>query len=161
MLDSILISSIRDIFLHQRPHVSISDATALLGWTRGEMRTAIAAGEVALMETPLGRWIWREELMAKALEQWPREMIDEALGADAPAVLPPAVQLVEVRARIPRYQLAMLEYLAQQDRTTIGDVLTRELESVASERAEELSSNIPGFATALAWPDAEAAGQPC
>ena len=93
MLEPTLIADIRHIFLHQRPHVSISQATALLGWTRSQMTEAIAAGEVVLMETPLGKWIWREELMAKALEQWPREVIEEALGAEA--VLPNAVRLAE------------------------------------------------------------------
>lgn len=37
-------------------------------------------------------------------------MIEEALGATADAVLPRAVRLAVLRARIPRYQLAMLEY---------------------------------------------------
>jgi len=43
---------IRTIFLHQRPHVSIAEATVLLGWLRGEMSRAIAAGEV--IEETLG-----------------------------------------------------------------------------------------------------------
>ena len=157
MLDPTVIANIRHIFLHRRPHVSISGATAVLGWTRSRMVAAIAAGEVVLTETPLGRWIRREELMAKALEQWPREVIEEALGAETEAVLPHAVRLAELRARIPRYQLTMLEYLAQQDRTTVSDVLSRELDGVASERAGELVAGIPGFAAALAWPDAESA----
>ena len=38
------------------------------------MTAAIAAGEIVLMETPLGKWVWREELMAKALELWTREL---------------------------------------------------------------------------------------
>ena len=76
-----------------------------------------------LTETPLGKWVWREELMAKALEVWSREVIEEALGADA--VLPHAARLAELRARIPRYQLAMLNYLAEQQQTTVSDVLTR------------------------------------
>jgi hypothetical protein len=40
------------------------------------------------MKTPLGKWVWREELMAKALEQWTLEAIEAALGADAGRVLP-------------------------------------------------------------------------
>ena len=51
-------------------HNSIAEATALLGWWRGEMTQAIAAGEVEVMATSLGKWLWREELMAKALEIW-------------------------------------------------------------------------------------------
>jgi hypothetical protein len=46
MLDQDLINRIRTIFLHQRPHVSIAEATVLLGWSGGEMSRAIEAGEV-------------------------------------------------------------------------------------------------------------------
>ena len=55
MLEPNIIDRIpRHIFLHPRPHVSISQATALLGWTRAEMTTAIASGAVELMTTPSG-----------------------------------------------------------------------------------------------------------
>ena len=53
MLDQDLINRIRAIFLHQRPHVSISEATVLLGWSRGEMTQAIAAGDQLRASTPL------------------------------------------------------------------------------------------------------------
>ena len=161
MLEPTVINRIRHIFLHPRPHVSISQATDVLGWTRTEMKEAIAAGEILLMETPLGKWVWREELIAKALERWTREAIEEALGAEAEGVLPHAARLAELRTRIPRYQLAMLKYLAEQQRTTVSDVLTRELEGVASEHGQELSAVVPGFGTALAWPDAESQQLPC
>jgi hypothetical protein len=161
MLEPIVTDRIRHIFLHQRPHVSISVATDLLGWSRREMNAAIAASEVVLMETQLGKWVWREELMAKALELWTHEEIEEALGAEADAVLPHAVRLAELRARIPRYQLSMLTWFAEQRQTTVSHVLTRELEGVASEHAQELSAVVPGFAAALAWPDAERAPLPC
>jgi hypothetical protein len=48
MLELELINRIRDIFLHQRPRVSISAATALLGWSPNQMTEAIAAGEIEL-----------------------------------------------------------------------------------------------------------------
>jgi hypothetical protein len=153
MLESTVVECIRHIFLHHRLNVSISQAASLLGWTRGEMTAAIAKGEIVLMETPLGKWVAREELMAKALELWPREVIEEALGGAAEGVLPHAVRLAELRARIPRYQLTMLEHFAGQRRTTVSDVLTHELEAVVSEHVEELSAAIPGFSAALAWPE--------
>ncbi len=71
--------------------------------------------------------------MAKALELWSHESIEEALGSDADRVLPHAVRLAE----LPRYHLAMLEYLAEQQRTTISNVLTQELDGIASSRALE------------------------
>lgn len=150
------------IFLHQRPHVTIAEATVLLGWSRGEMSRAIAAGEVEVMATALGKWLWREELMAKALELWSPEVIEEALGADADGVLPEAVRLIDLHVRLPRHHVAMLAHFAERDRTTIGGVLARELDGVASTHAGELSCAVAGFADALAWPDAEAAAQlPC
>jgi hypothetical protein len=153
MLETHVVERIRHIFLHHRLHVSISQATSLLGWERREMTAAIATGEIVLLETPVGKWVARDELMAKALELWPREVIEEALGSAAEAVLPHAVRLAELRARIPRYQLTMLEHFADQRQTTVSDVLTDELEAVASEHLEELSAAIPGFGAALAWPE--------
>lgn len=99
MPDQNLINRIRTIFLHLRPHVSIAEGTVLLGWSRGEMSRAIAAGEVEVTSTSLDRWIWREELMAKAVELWSAEMIEEALGAQADAVLPDGVRLTDACGR--------------------------------------------------------------
>lgn len=120
MPDHDLINRIRSIFLHQRPHVTIAEATVLLGWSRGEMSRAIADGEVEVMATALGRWLWREEVMAKALELWAPEVIEEALGADADSVLPEAVRLIDLHVRLPRHQVAMLEHFAERDRTSVS-----------------------------------------
>jgi hypothetical protein len=143
---------IRHIFLHDRPHVSISQATNLLGWTRSEMRRAIDAGEVELISTRLARWFPRPELWSKALETWSLDVIEDALGSDAATVLPDLLRTAELRVRLPRHQIAMLEYRAGQHQTTVSGALARELDAVASADAEELSALIPGFAAALAWP---------
>jgi hypothetical protein len=161
MLNHDLINRIRTIFLHPRPHVSIAEATVLLGWSRGEMSRAIAAGEIEVGSTSVGKWIWRAELMAKAMELWAPEVIEEALGADAASVLPEAVRLIDLHVRLPRHHVAMLEHFAERDRTTVSGVLARELDDVASAHADELSWAIAGFADALAWPDADAAQLPC
>lgn len=161
MLEPDVIHRIRHIFLQERPHVSISQATALLGWTRAEMQAAIRLGSVELMQTPLGKWFWREELMSKALETWPLDTIEEALGEDADRILPHAIRTAELRVRLPRHHIAMLEYKAGQQRTTVSHALARELDGIASADAHELSAAIPGFAAALAWPDAENIRLPC
>jgi hypothetical protein len=158
MLDQDLIARIRTIFLHPRPHVSIAEATVLLG---GEMSGAIRAGEVEVASTAAGKWIWRGELMAKAVELWVPEVIEEALGGDAAAVLPEGVRLVDLHLRLPRHQVAMLEYFAERERTTVSGVLARELDDVASAHADELSWAITGFADALAWPDGDTSQPPC
>jgi hypothetical protein len=97
MLEPDLISRIRHIFLHPRPHVSISQATGLLGWSRRQMSEAIEAGEVELWTTPVGKWFPRAEMMAKALEIWPVHVIEEALGDEANGVLPQAIRSAELR----------------------------------------------------------------
>lgn len=161
MPDEDLINRIRTIFLHQRPHVSIAEATVLLGWSRGEMSRAIAAGEVEIASTSVGTWLWREELMTKALEVWSAEVIEEALGAEAEGVLPEAVRLIDLRVRLPRHQVAMLEVFAEREQTSVSSVLAGELDGVASVHADELSGAVAGFADALAWPDADGARLPC
>jgi hypothetical protein len=161
MLEPDVIHRIRHIFLQPRPHVSILQATVLLGWTREEMSRAIAEGDVELMTTPLGKWFWREELMAKALETWPLEVIEEALGADGAEVLPHALRTKELRVRLPRHHVAMLEYRAEQHRTTVSGALARELDGIASADAEELARVIPGFAAAMGWPEGVGEEVPC
>lgn len=161
MLETDAIERIRTIFLHQRPHVSIAEATALLGWTRREMSDAIRAGEVEVSKTSVGEWMWREELIAKALETWSLEAIEEALGPDAERVLPPSTRLTDLHVRIPRYHAAMLEHMAERDHTTVSTVLTRELDGVASSNAEELSWSVGGFDAAMHWPDSDGAQLPC
>ena len=47
-------------------------------------------GEIEVAKTEIAEWVWREELIAKALDTWPMEVIEEALGADAERVLPEA-----------------------------------------------------------------------
>src|SRR5258708_33134107 len=54
MLETDVISPIRDIFLQPRPHVSISQATRLLGWTHRQMSAAIEAGVGEQGATPPG-----------------------------------------------------------------------------------------------------------
>jgi len=87
------------------------------------------------------------------MRTWPQAVIEEALGDDAARLLPEAIRLVELRARVPWYQKEMLQWLAQRDATSVDEVLARELEDVACANAEELASAIPGFRAAMAWPE--------
>jgi len=90
--------------------------------------------------------------MAKALELWPLDIIEEALGDEAKRVLPEAIRTAELRVRLPRYHIDMLEYRADQQQTTVSHALSRELDGIASANAEELCAALPGFAAAMAWP---------
>jgi len=116
------------------------------------MSEAIENGEVELRTTQLGKWFPRVEMMAKALEIWPMHIIEEALGDDADGILPQAIRSAELRVRLPRHHIDMLEYRADQQETTVSGVLERELDGIANAHLEELSAVLPGFADAMAWP---------
>jgi hypothetical protein len=98
------------------------------------MSQAIAAGEIEVTSTYLGKWLWREELMAKALELWPPDVIEEALDADTDGVLPEAVRLIDLHVRLPRHHVAMLAALAERDRSSVSSVLARELDGASPAR---------------------------
>ena|SRR5437764_640810 len=145
--------AIRRIFLNRRPHVNaLLNAATWLGMSMKALRNDIADGAIVAVETGIGLRIPREEMLALAMRAWPQAVIEEALGDEAPGVLPEAIRLVELRARVPRYQRDMLRALARRNGTTVDEVLTRELEDVACAHAEELAVLVPGFGAALAWP---------
>ena len=76
-------------------------------------------------------------------------------NADArSANLRSSASAIPIITHVRRYQMAMLEHLAQEASTTVSAVLTRELEGCACARAEELSAALRGFAVALEWPHA-------
>jgi hypothetical protein len=102
--------------------------------------------------TPLGKWFPRAEMMAMSLEIWPLHVIEEALGDDAEGILTQAIRSAELRVRLPRHHIDMLEYRAEQQETTVSGVLERDLDGIASAHLDELSAALPGFAGAMAWP---------
>jgi len=152
VLDPDLIERIHTIFLQEGANVSISDATVLFGWSRRQMKNAVDAGEIETIATRSGKAIAPEEVMAIAVNLWSLETVEEALGPDASKVLPEAIRTRELPARLPRYQVAMLEYFAEQRQMSVSNVLARELEDLASAHFEELSLAVDGFAEAFEWP---------
>ncbi len=131
-------------------------AADLLGMPFPVLKHEIAEGTiVAVSVGVVGLRVPNEELIAAAMRIWPQAVIEEALGEEGRRVLPEAIRLVELRARVPRYQRDMLRFLARKNETSVDEVLTRELEDVACAHAEELAAAVPGFAEALAWPAAE------
>jgi hypothetical protein len=127
-------------------------AAGLLGMTLKELKADIEDGTIVAVSTALGTRLSKEELIALAMEKWDQSVIEAALGEDAATVMPQAIRLVELRARVPRYQRDVLRELARRDGTAVDAVLTRELEDVASAHAEELAAVLPDLAEALAWP---------
>jgi hypothetical protein len=146
-------SNIRHIFLSPRPTLALMSAAALLEMSFIALKREIEDGAIVAVSTALGQRVTREEMIAAAMRLWEQAAIEEALGDDAASVLPKAIRLVELRARVPRYQREMLRYLAKRQGTTVDDVLARELEDVACAHSEELAASVPGFAMAMEWPE--------
>jgi endonuclease/exonuclease/phosphatase (EEP) superfamily protein YafD len=146
--------SIRRIFINPRPHVALMTAANLLRMPFPILKHEIAEGTIVAVSVGMvGLRVPQEEMIAAAMRIWPQAEIEEALGEAARWALPEAIRLVELRARVPRYQRDMLQFLARKNETTVDEVLTRELEDVACAHAEELAAAVPGFAEALAWPE--------
>jgi hypothetical protein len=140
---------IRRIFLTPRPNVALMTAADLLGTTLKELKRDIDDGVIVAVSTPLGPRLSKEELIAAAMQRWEQTVIEDALGEDAASVLPEAIRLVELRARVPRYQRDVLRELARREGTSVDAVLARELEDVASAHAEELASALPELRAAM------------
>src|SRR4051795_4922335 len=150
---------IRHIFLSPRPHFPLNTVAELLEMSAEELKAEIKDGGIVAVSTAMGVRVTREEMVAAAMGRWEVVVIEKALGGEAAGVLPEAIRLVELRARVPRYQKEMLRYLARQEGTSIGTVLSRELEGMASGRARGragagrgtvLSRELEGMASARA-----------
>src|SRR5437764_3964450 len=96
-------SDIRRIFLSPSPHFACMQAADLLGMTFAELKRERADGAIVAVSTRLGQRVTKEEMIAAAMRIWEQGVIEEALGDEAAAVLPEAIRLVELRARVPRY----------------------------------------------------------
>jgi hypothetical protein len=144
---------IRRIFTTTRRSWALMTAAMDLGMTLAELKERIADGAIVAVSAEPGQRLLREEMIAIGLMLWEQGDIEEALGDDAARVLPEAIRLVEWRARVPRYQREMLQYLARRGGTSVDHVLTRELEDMASANAEELAAALPGLAAAMVWPE--------
>lgn len=143
---------IRRIFLNPRPNTALFTAAELLGVSLVELRADIESGAIVATSTGIGLRVPREEMIAAAMRTWEQSAIEEALGEEAASVLPEAIRLVELRARVPRYQREVLVALAREEGSSVDAVLRRELEDVVCAHAEELAELVPSLRVALAWP---------
>jgi hypothetical protein len=118
---------IRRIFLTPRPNLPLMMAADRLGMTLQELKRDITDGAIVAVSTGMGTRVTKEEMIATAMRLWDQSVIEEALGDDAARLIPEATRLVELRARVPRYQRDVLRELARRDGTSIDVVLMREL----------------------------------
>ena len=145
---------IRHLFLHPKPAYSVTEAAEALGMTKREVEEWIDSGELEPVDTDAGLAVPWVELVSFAMGIWPQEAVEDALGASVVDVLPELLRLAELEVRIPKIEVVTLERLALRDRSSVSDVLARQLRDLVSEHSEWLSAEIPGFAAALAWPEA-------
>lgn len=99
---------IRRIFLNRGPNFALVTAADLLGITMRELKRDIDDGAIVAVSTGVGMRVPKEELIAAAMRVWEQGVIEAALGDDAERVLPEAIRLVLLRARVPRYQRDLL-----------------------------------------------------
>jgi hypothetical protein len=94
----------------------------------------------------------RKELISFAMDFWPQETVEEALGDDLAKGIPKLLCLADLHVRIPRFEILALERLAERDGKSVNAVLTRELLDIVSAESEYLAEKIPAFTAALRWP---------
>ena len=144
---------IRAIFLHREPYVTKKEAAALLGWSFGQLKLAITEGDIETYETCAGVRIPLAEVAAIARERWQPAMIEEALGADAAAILPAPLWTRTITVRLPRYQVAVLDHFAAKEGVTVDAIVARRVDGLMSEHSEDLAGVIEDFGVALNWPE--------
>src|SRR5207302_8005317 len=99
-MDDATFSRIRDIFLSDRPSFALFTAAGMLGMSLAELKREIGMGAIVAVSSGVGQRVSREEMVAAAMRRWEQSMIEGALGIYAPLLLPEAIRLVELRARV-------------------------------------------------------------
>ena len=144
---------IRRIFLQPSVHYSLSEAANLLEYSHEQIVKAIEHGDLAVVGDGgrLPELPWQEVALA-AVERWPQELIEAALGPEAEAVLPELVRLTELSVRVPRFSVVALGRVAQREGTTVDHIVSRQLLDLAVNEADILDRSIAGFSAAMRWP---------
>ena len=147
-------AAIRQLLLSPSHTYAIADAASLLGMEVEDLRGWLDAGEIERTRVDAAELVvpW-SELVFFGMDFWSQEVVEAALGAEVAQAIPELVRLTELEVRIPRLQVVTLERLAERDGETVSGVLARELRDLVSVHAPWLSTEVAGFAEALAWPD--------
>lgn len=132
--------------------MSRKEAAALLGWTYQQMGRKIRDDEIQISGLCWNASMRLEDVVSFAMEQWPLEVIEQALGADARIVLPRGLRTKTIHLRLPRHHVAILEHLMAKQQVTASQLLHDVIEELAYGHIDELSTQIPGFDTAFYWP---------
>ena len=144
---------IRQVFAAPQDFYTPEEAAALLGWSRFEATRMTDEGAVEITPDSSGdRIAWREIAVALTA-RYPQAEIESALGPAMASAIPESVRLADLRLRIPRYQIAMLDALALRERISVDEFVTRHLLDLASSEADWLRRRVRGFEAAMRWPE--------
>ena len=143
---------IQTLFLQPAETYSLGEVARLTDTPVRTLRREVAAG-LRAAEKVRGQWrfLWRQAVYV-AMERWTLAEIQDALGNEAAAVLPPLLALRAVTVRLPEYILRALESVAAQDGTTLDAALGFELIDFAGAHLTRLQDAIPGYRQAYLFP---------
>jgi hypothetical protein len=145
-------ANIRRLFLDPKDTYSPAEAAEILGMEPPDLKTLMESGELEGIRTSCGMTLSRKELISFAMDQWPQEAIEEALGDDLTKAMPKLLRLADLHVRIPLFQILALERLSERDGKSVDAVLARELLDLISAESDYLAPKIRGFSGALRWP---------
>jgi hypothetical protein len=145
-------ANIRRLFLDPKDTYSDAEAAEILGINPLDLKRAIESGELEAVRTCCGMTVSRKELISFAMDFWPQETIEEALGDDLARGIPKLLRLADLHVRIPRFEILALERLAERHGKSIDTVIARELRDLVSAESDFLAAKIPSFTAALRWP---------
>jgi hypothetical protein len=141
--------NIRRLFLDPKDTYSDAEAAEILGIKPLDLKRRMETGEVEGVRTCCGMTVPRQELISFAMDFWPQETIEEALGDDLAKGIPKLLRLADLHVRIPRFEILALERLAERDGKSVDTVLAGELRDLISAESDYLPVKIPRFASAL------------
>jgi hypothetical protein len=146
---------IRVLFLDRKESYSLPEVARLTGTPARALRREVArGGHDATKERGQWRFAWRQAACI-AMQRWTPAEIEDALGDDATAVLPPLLALRTVTVRLPEYIVRALETAAAEDRTTLDAFLCGELIDFAGTHTDQMEARIPGYRRAYLFPGRE------
>jgi hypothetical protein len=145
-------ANIRRLFLDPKDTYSDAEAAEILGIEPLDLKKRMESGELEGVRTCCGMTVSREELISFAMDYWPQEAIEEALGDEVANAIPKLLRLADLHVRIPPFEILALERLAERDGKSIDAFLSRELLDIVSTQSNYLATLIPHFKAALRWP---------
>jgi hypothetical protein len=143
---------IQTLFLQPAESYALREVARLTDTPVRTLRREVSrGGHDAVKVRGTWRFAWRQAAYV-AMQRWTLAEIQDALGDDAEAVLPPLLALRAVTVRLPEYIVRALEAIAADDQTTLDATLHGELIDFAGSHLTRLEGSIPGYRRAYLFP---------